>query len=73
MRIISGTAPGALRLAGRGQVYEVADLCWTVAELNRQALAWEGVYNTVRPHQALGYKTPKQFLEELPDRSGPPP
>jgi hypothetical protein len=24
----------------------------------------EGVYNTVRPHQALGYVTPLKFLEE---------
>jgi transposase InsO family protein len=55
------------------EFYEVADLCWTVVELNREALAWERVYNTVRPHQALGYKTPKQFLEELPDLSGRPP
>jgi len=47
------------------EFYEVADLCWTVAELNREALAWEHVYNTVRPHQALGYKTPKQFLEDF--------
>jgi len=31
------------------------------------------VYNTVRPHQALAYKTPKQFLEEFPDLSGHPP
>ena len=45
------------------EFYEVADLSWTVAELNQQALAWERVYNTVRPHQALAYKTPKQFLE----------
>jgi transposase InsO family protein len=55
------------------EFYEVADLSWTVADVNRQALAWEQIYNTVRPHQALGYKTPKQFLEELPDRSGRPP
>jgi len=47
------------------EFYEVADLPWSVAELNQHALAWEWVYNTVRPHQALGYKTPKQFLEEL--------
>jgi putative transposase len=47
------------------EFYEVADLSWTVAEVNRQALAWEQVYNTVRPHQALGYKTPQQFLEEF--------
>lgn len=45
------------------EFYEVADLPWSVAELNQHALAWERVYNTVRPHQALGYKTPKQFLE----------
>ncbi len=47
------------------EFYEVADLPWNVAELNQHALAWERVYNTVRPHQALGYKTPKQFLEEF--------
>ena len=47
------------------EFYEVADLSWTVAELNRQALAWEQVYNTVRPHQALGYKTPQQSVEEF--------
>ena len=47
------------------EFYEVAHLPWSVAELNQHALAWERVYNTVRPHQALGYKTPKQFLEEL--------
>ena len=47
------------------EFYEVADLPWTVAELNQHALAWEWVYNTVRPHQALAYKTPKQFLEEF--------
>jgi transposase InsO family protein len=47
------------------EFYEVADLPWTVAELNQHALVWERVYNTVRPHQALGYKTPKEFLEEL--------
>jgi len=47
------------------EFYEVADLPWTVAELNQHALVWERVYNTVRPHQALGYKTPMEFLEEF--------
>jgi transposase InsO family protein len=30
----------------------------TVALLNRQALGRERIYNTIRPHQALAYKTP---------------
>jgi Integrase core domain len=30
--------------------------------LNREARAWERIYNTVRPHQALGYLTPLEFL-----------
>ena len=47
------------------EFYEVWDLDWTVPELNRQLLAWEEVYNTVRPHQSLGYRTPDQFLREL--------
>jgi transposase InsO family protein len=47
------------------EFYEVSDLTWTVRELNRQLLAWEHTYNTVRPHQALAYRTPQQFLEEL--------
>ena len=47
------------------EFYQVADLPWSVAELNQHVLAWERVYNTIRPHQALGYKTPKQFLEEF--------
>ena len=26
---------------------------------------WETVYNTVRPHQALGYLTPAEYLATL--------
>ncbi|MBI4301138.1 MAG: transposase, partial [Chloroflexi bacterium] len=26
---------------------------------------WEHRYNTVRPHQALGYLTPLQFLQRF--------
>jgi putative transposase len=47
------------------EFYEVWDLDWTVPELNRQLRAWEEVYNTVRPHQSLGYRTPQRFLHEL--------
>ena len=26
---------------------------------------WETVYNTIRPHQALGYLTPAEYLASL--------
>ena len=35
-----------------------------VATLNQELQAWERIYNTVRPHQALGYLTPQQFLRQ---------
>jgi putative transposase len=46
----------------REEFYEVADLGWTVAEIRPHLLAWEQIYNTVRPHQALDYKTPWQVV-----------
>jgi transposase InsO family protein len=46
------------------EFYEIWDLTWTVAELTPQVLAWERVYNTVRPHQSLAYRTPLQFLQQ---------
>jgi putative transposase len=33
-----------------------------IEPLNQELLAWETIYNTVRPHQALHYLTPHQFL-----------
>jgi len=46
------------------EFYEVYDFPLEVAPLNRELQAWERVYNTVRPHQALGYLTPHQFLTQ---------
>lgn len=36
---------------------------WSVAYLNPQLPRWEHIYNTVRPHQALRYLTPLEFIE----------
>jgi transposase InsO family protein len=47
------------------EFYEVTDLEWTVAAVNRQLRQWERIYNTVRPHQALAYRTPREFLRDL--------
>jgi transposase InsO family protein len=33
-----------------------------VAPLNQELIGWERIYNTVRPHQSLGYRTPQQFV-----------
>ena len=45
------------------EFYEVTDTSFDIEELNRALLQWERVYNTIRPHQALGYLTPEQFLK----------
>ena len=46
------------------EFYEVNDFPLEIAPLNRQLRLWELTYNTVRPHQALGYLTPQQFLRQ---------
>ena len=44
------------------EFYELHDGALQLAPFNQALLAWERTYNTVRPHQALGYLTPKAFL-----------
>ena len=46
------------------EFYEVNDFPLEIAPLNQQLRLWELTYNTVRPHQALGYLTPQQFLRQ---------
>ncbi len=57
---------GAVERAQRTHTEEFYELrlfdSFTVAGLNREVCAWERIYNTVRPHQALGYLTPLEFL-----------
>jgi transposase InsO family protein len=47
------------------EFYELHDCSWRIPKLNRDLLHWEYIYNCVRPHQALKYKTPQQFLTDL--------
>ena len=44
------------------EFYEVIPDSFQLPALNRDLRAWECIYNTVRPHQALGYLTPLEFL-----------
>lgn len=48
----------------REEFYDVYDLDWTVAGLRPDLLAWEGVYNTVRPHRSLGFLTPQEYITQ---------
>ena len=59
---------GAVERANRThteEFYEITPCSLQVATLNRELQDWETVYNTVRPHQALGYLTPAEFLASL--------
>ena len=46
------------------EFYEAVEFSLEVVTLNQEFQAWERIYNTVRPHQALGYLTPQQFLRQ---------
>jgi len=43
----------------------VTDSSFDLVDLRPKLLQWEMICNTERPHQALGYLTPLQFLDKL--------
>ena len=47
------------------EFYEVTDSSFDLVDLRPKLLQWEMICNTERPHQALGYLTPLQFLHKL--------
>jgi putative transposase len=56
---------GAVERANRThteEFYQVTPCSLEMTKLNRELRQWEKIYNTVRPHQSLGYLTPQQFL-----------
>lgn len=44
------------------EFYEITPCALLLADLNRELQDWERTYNTIRPHQALGYLTPQELL-----------
>jgi transposase InsO family protein len=50
------------------EFYEVTESSFDLAELKTELLEWERIYNTIRPHQALGYLTPQQYLLQCQQR-----
>jgi len=37
----------------------------SIFEARRKAVDWRHDYNDVRPHSALGYRTPREFAEQF--------
>jgi len=62
---------GAVERANRThteEFYQITACSLEMNKLNRELRHWEKIYNTVRPHQALGYLTPQQFLRQPSQR-----
>jgi putative transposase len=58
---------GAVERANRThseEFYQVTPCSLEMKKLNRELRHWKKIYNTVRPHQALAYLTPQQFLRQ---------
>ena len=47
------------------EFYEVTDAEPSLTAFQAGLRAWEIVYNTIRPHQALGYLTPAEYLASV--------
>jgi transposase InsO family protein len=47
----------------REEFYQVITDNWNASHLNSRLRRWPRIYNTVRPHKALGCLTPHEFLE----------
>jgi len=59
---------GAVERANRThteEFYEVTDAEPQLEAFQAGLRAWEVVYNTIRPHQALGYLTPAEYLASI--------
>jgi putative transposase len=59
---------GAVERANRThteEFYEVTDVEPDLASLQVGLRAWETVYNTIRPHQSLGQRTPAEYLASV--------
>ena len=66
---LNGAVERAQRTHTEG-LYEVRPFApWTVDAINREACAWERVYNTIPPIRRSGLPTLLQFLRGLPARS----
>ena len=52
------------------EFYEVNDFSFDIYTLNKELHEWETVYNTIRPHQALDYLTPLEYITRWKQQKG---
>jgi len=50
------------------EFYEVEDFPFDIPGANQSLRNWEQIYNTIRPHQALGYLTPQEYVLQCRQR-----
>lgn len=50
------------------EFWQVSEVEADLAALRAELAAWESVYNTVRPHQALGYLTPEEYVRQWQEK-----
>ncbi len=53
------------------EFYQRGNVWQDRAKMNAELEAWQDVWNTIRPHEALDYKTPHVYFEELKSRNLP--
>lgn len=53
------------------EFYQLGNVWQDREKMNEEITKWQEVWNGFRPHQALDYKTPRQYLEELKTKNLP--
>lgn len=51
------------------EFYQLGNVWQDREKMNEALGVWQDIWNTFRPHQALGYKTPNKYFEELKSRN----
>ncbi len=52
------------------EFYELNDFSFDIKVLNEELREWQTIYNTVRPHQAIGYLTPLEYITQWKQQGG---
>jgi putative transposase len=51
------------------EFYQRGNVWQRLEKMNEEIEKWQDTWNNIRPHEALDYKTPRQYFEELKSRN----